>query len=118
MAGCGDGPAEENMGAAQEAAESYVQALRDGDAEAACEMLSRGALTQLEDQADAPCPEALTDALGADGPAGEGLDDLRVTDVNVAGDVATATINGGPGGRITNQMVREGGEWKLASPGD
>jgi hypothetical protein len=40
-----------------------------------------------------------------------------VTDVNVAGDVATATIKGAPGGTVTNQMVREGGEWKLGSPG-
>ena len=104
------------MGAAQEAAERYVEALADGDGEAACEVLSRGAVNQLEDQADRRCPEALTDVLGAAGSEGEGLDDLRVSEVNVAGDVATATIKGGPQGKVTNQMTREGGEWKLASP--
>jgi ketosteroid isomerase-like protein len=117
LAGCGESASEENTSAAEEAAESYVAALREGDGEAACETLSRGAVAQLEDQADAPCSEALTDALGAGGSAGEGLDDLRVTDVNVSGDVATATIKGGPGGTVTNQMLRERGEWKLASPG-
>ncbi len=94
-----------------------MEALADGDGEAACEVLSRGAVEQLEDQADARCADAVTEALGAEGPAGEELDDLRDTDVNVAGDVATATIKGGPAGKITNQMTREGGEWKLAAPG-
>lgn len=105
------------MSAAEEAAESYVEALREGDGDAACEMLSRGAVEQLEDQADAACPDALAEAIGAEGAAGEELPDLEVTDVNVAGDVATATITGGPGGKVTNQMVRERGEWKFASPG-
>ena len=116
-AGCGDSRAEENTSAAREAAERYVEALREGDAGAACEVLSRGAIDELEDRADAPCPEALTVALGAGGEAGEELGELRLTEVNVAGDVATATIRGGPGGEVTNQMVRERGEWKLAAPG-
>ena len=76
-----------------------------------------GAIDELEDRADAPCAEALTAALGAGGEAGEELAELRLTEVNVAGDVATATIRGGPGGEVTNQMVRERGEWKLAAPG-
>lgn len=117
FAGCGDSPAEENMSAAREAAERYVDALREGDGEAACEELSRGAVEQLEDQADTPCSEALTEILGAAGSSEGTLEDLRVSDVNVAGDVATVTIKGGPQGSVTNQMMREGGEWKLASPG-
>lgn len=117
VTGCGDSPAEENMSAAREAADRYVEALREGDGEAACEVLTRGAVDQLEDQSDKPCPEALTEVLGAEGAADGELDDLRVTDVNVAGDVATATIKGGPGGEVTNQMMRERGEWRLASPG-
>lgn len=116
LAGCGQSSAEENMSAAREAAERYVEALREGDGEAACESLTRGAVAQLEDQADTSCPEALAEALGAAGPADGALDDLRVTEVNVAGRVATATIKGGPGGEVTNQMMREAGEWKLASP--
>ncbi len=118
LVGCGESPAEENANAAREAAESYVEALKEGDGEGACDQLSRGAVAQLEDQAEAPCAEALTEALGAGSPEGGELDDLSVGDVNVAGDVATAVIRGGPGGNITNQMMREGGEWKLASPSE
>jgi hypothetical protein len=118
LAGCGDSPAEENEAAAREAAERYVQALREGDGEGACEELSRGAIAQLEDQAEARCAGAVTEALGAGTGEGGELDDLSVGDVNVAGDVATAVIRGGPGGNVTNQMMREGGEWKLASPSE
>jgi hypothetical protein len=118
LAGCGESPAEENENAAREAAERYVEALREGDGEGACEELSRGAVAQLEDQAEAPCAVALTEALGAGTGEGGELDDLSVGDVNVAGDVATAVIRGGPGGNVTNQLMREGGEWKLASPSE
>ncbi len=118
LVGCGESPAEENANAAREAAERYVEALREGDGEGACDQLSRGAVAQLEDQAEAPCAEALTEVLGGASPEGGELDDLSVGDVNVAGDVATAVIRGGPGGNVTNQMMREGGEWKLASPSE
>lgn len=117
VAGCGGSDAQNNQEAAREAAETYVQALKDGDGEAACDVLSRGAVEELETQARAGCPDALAEALGTDGDADAELDDLRVTEVNVAGRVGTATIRGGPGGEVTNQMMREGGEWRLATPG-
>jgi len=34
----------------------------------------------------------------------------------VAGRVATATISGGPGGRVTKELAKEGEEWRLTSP--
>lgn len=116
MAGCGGTEAHENQEAAREVAETYVEALKEGDGEAACAVMSRGAVQELEERAGAGCPEALTEGLGAEGAAGD-LDDLRVTEVNVAAGVGTATIKGGPSGEVTNQMLRESGEWKLATPG-
>ena len=102
------------MEGAREAAEGYVQALKDGDAEAACELLSRGAIDELEDQTGEECADSLGALFGA--LEGAELERLEVTDVNVAGRVATATISGGPGGAVTRELTREGDEWKLTSP--
>lgn len=111
--GCGGD--EDDAEGAQEAAERYVEALKEDDGEAACDVLTSGAVDELEDRADAPCPEAIGVALG-----GEGADDLsglRVTEVNAAEDVATATIAGGPSGRFTTELKREDGDWRLTAPG-
>ena len=101
---------------AQEAAERYVEALKQGDGEAACDVLTSGAVDELEDRANAPCPEAIAEALGAEG-ADDDLSGLRVTEVNAAEDVATATIVGGPSGKFTTELKREDGDWRLAAPG-
>ncbi|MBA2567393.1 MAG: DUF4878 domain-containing protein [Thermoleophilaceae bacterium] len=104
------------MEGAREAAEGYVQALKDGDGEAACELLSRGAIDELEDQTDGECADSLGALFGAVEGASEDLERLEVTDVNVAGRVATATIAGGPGGKVTKELAKEGDDWKLTSP--
>lgn len=104
------------MAGAREAAEAYVQALKDGDGEAACELLTRGAVDELEDSTGRECAESLGQLFGAVAGAGDELAELRVTDVNVAGRVATARIVGGPGGAVTRELTREGDEWKLTSP--
>ena len=104
------------MEGAHEAAEAYVQALKDGDGEAACELLSRGAVDELEDRTGDECADSLGTLFGAVEGASEDLERLEVTDVNVAGRVATATIAGGPGGEVTKELTREGEEWKLTSP--
>jgi hypothetical protein len=79
-------------------------------------VLTSGALDELEDSANAPCPEAIGQALGAEGPD-QDLSELRVTEVNVAEDVATATIVGGPSGKFTTELTREDGDWRVAAPG-
>lgn len=114
LGACGGG--DDGAEGAREAAERYVDALKEGDGEAACEVLTSGAVEELEDSADAPCAEAITGALGATG-SGDDLSEMRVTEVNAAEDVATATIVGGPTGRLTSELTHEDGEWRLASPG-
>lgn len=114
LAGCGGD--EDDTAGAQEAAERYVEALAGGDGEAACDVLTSGAVDELEDRADAPCPEAIAEALGAEGPDHD-LSRLRVTEVNAADDVATATIAGGPSGTFTTELTREDGDWRLNAPG-
>lgn len=112
--GCGGD--EGDTEGAQEAAERYVEGLKEGDGEAACDVLTSGAVDELEDRAGVPCPEAIAEALGAES-ADEDLSGLRVTEVNAAEDVATATIAGGPNGRFTTELKREDGDWRLAAPG-
>ena len=112
LAACGD---EDDTEGAQEAAERYVEALQEGDGEAACDVLTSGAVDELEDRANAPCPDAITDALGAQ--SADDLSGLRVAEVNAAEDVATATIVGGPSGQFTTELKREDGDWRLAAPG-
>lgn len=115
LAGCGG--SDDGRQGARETAERYVQALVDGDGEAACEQLSAPAVAEIEDRAgDRPCADALGVLLGALGSSGQELEDLSVTEVNVAGDVATATIDT-PRGPVVSELELQDGEWKLASPG-
>jgi hypothetical protein len=108
--GCGGS----NRDRAQDAAESYVEALQDGDAEGACELLSRGAVEELEDRAGAGCVAAMDDLFAALEEEGGSLTDVRVDEVNVAGRVATATFTGALG-KTTTELTREGDDWKLTS---
>jgi hypothetical protein len=93
-----------------------VQALKDGDGETACGLLTRGAIDELEDETGQECAESLGALFGAVEGASDQLAELQVTDVNAAGRVATARIEGGPGGAVTKELTREGDEWKLTSP--
>jgi len=112
VAGCGASDEDE----ARAAVEKYVQALNEGDSEAACEQLTEGATQQIEEQFDDDCAGALDQAIGAVGEAGASFEDLEVGDVNVEGETATATIEA-PGGSTTTELTKEDGDWKLASPG-
>lgn len=114
-AGCGE---EEPSGpdAAQATAERYAAAVAAGDGQAACAELSEGAIAEIESRTQGrECAEAvgvLLEAFGGEGAEGE----IQVGEVNVAGDVATAAIDG-PRGEVVAELVRERGEWKVASPG-
>jgi hypothetical protein len=91
-----------------------VEALREGDPEAACELLSKGSVKELEDRGAACCSAAMEGIFAAlEGQEGS-LDAVRVKEVNAAGDVATATFSG-PIGEATTELTREDGEWKLSS---
>lgn len=109
-AGCGGS----NRDQAHAAAEDYVEALQDGDAEAACELLTRGAVNELEDRTGSECAVEMEELFAALEDQGGSLEDVRVDEVNVAGQVATATFTG-PLGKATTEMSKEDGDWKLSS---
>lgn len=114
LAGCGE-QSDNDVEGARAAAEAYVEALQRADPDAACEVLSAGAAAELEDRFDAACPDALGERIEALGDGDGALGELEVGEVNVAGDVATAAIVGSEG-ETTAELVREDGDWKLASP--
>ena len=116
-AGCGGGEDDE-PDEVREAAERYIEAVREADGEAFCQVLVRGAVEEIEGPTDRPCAELVTEEMAEDEWAREEAQDLEVSEVNVEGDVATATLAGGPRGEVTQQYVREGGEWKLTLAGD
>jgi hypothetical protein len=114
--GCGQSEEEDAAEDARATAERYVEALKEGDAEAACEELSQGSLAEISDQAGGgDCAATLAPVITRP-ESRDAVANLEVVDVNASGETATATITGGPE-EITNELVLEDGEWKLASPG-
>lgn len=109
-AGCGGS----NRDQARAAAEDYVEALQDGDAEAACELLTRGAANELEDRTGGDCGAAMNELFAALEAQGGSLEDVQVDEVNAAGQVATATFTGSLG-KATTELSKENGDWKLSS---
>ena len=94
--------------------EEYVQALQEGDAQAACELLTKGAVNALEDSSDGDCEPAMQDAFAKLEEKAGDLEQLTVKEVNSARDIATATIEG-PAGKTITELAREGGDWKVNS---
>ncbi len=92
-----------------------MKALQEGDAETACELLTRGSVNELEDRAGGDCATAMEKLFGALEEERGSLADLRVDEVNAEGRVATATFTGSIG-KTTTEMTKEGGDWKLSSP--
>ena len=102
-AGCGGGPENDTP---EEALESYLAALADGDAETACELLgpdsSEGSLPQLNCDSEEPAVH----------PAVQGFADGEVENVVVDGNAATADIvdENGP---LTIELVRGDDGWLI-----
>jgi hypothetical protein len=109
-AGCGGSSSEQ----AQQAAEDYVEALQEGDADRACELLTRGAVNEIEDRTGGGCTAAMDELFAALEEERGSLADVQVDEVNVAGRVATATFRG-PLGKTTTELTKEDGDWKLTS---
>jgi hypothetical protein len=104
-AGCGGGS---DDGSPQDALESYLGALADGDAEAACELLGDGAADTSMPQPDC---EAAEPTVPDDAVA---FGDGEVSNVEESGGEATADVTPADGGdAMTVDLVEEDGAWRV-----
>ena len=107
LAGCGGSGDEDE---ASDALAAYVDALRDGDAEAACDLLAEPALDDLEQSGG--CELVLGKGLALAEDHGVTIPDYEITDVHVDGDHGEATLVSDATDDVV-PLVREAGEWKL-----
>jgi hypothetical protein len=107
LAGCG-GSSEED--AVTDAVAEYVDALRDGDADAACDLLAQPALEDLD--VSGGCALVLGKGLALAEREGVTIPDYEITDVQVDGDHGEATLVSAATDDVV-PLVREEGEWKL-----
>jgi uncharacterized protein DUF4878 len=119
VAGCGGGPADD----VESAIKSYIGAFKDGDGEKACSLMTRStrkqfvtrtkALTKTTDCAAAI--EAIRTQAGQ--PAMDALKKVKVSDVKVNGNTATARLSTGKNSS-TATLKKEDGAWKVSgAPG-
>jgi hypothetical protein len=98
-------------GGAESAAQSYVDAQKNGDFEQVCELLSDQFRQQLGGD---NCPRFLEEQS-----SGIARRELTVIAVNEDGDQATARLEtGGESGKPTElelSLVRQDGDWRIAS---
>ena len=116
-AGSGGGGSDEDQ--VRDVVTSFVQAGKDKDAEEACSLLASDQVKVVERLGGgSDCAEVLGGFLARADVAGT---DLEIEDVRVEGDRATvdATLNapGSPPRAESILLVKEEGEWKLASAG-
>lgn len=99
----------------REALDRYAEASRDKDYQTLCDDLLSDELVQRIRSAGLPCEVALR----------TGLEDRRnptltVLGVEVNGDQALARVNGSAAGEVpattTYRLVKEDGDWKIATP--
>ena len=104
-AGCGGGS---DDGSPQDALESYLSALADGDAEAACDLLGPSAADTSMPQPD--CESADPSVPDEAVEFGDG----NVSNVEESGSEATADVTPADGGDPqTVDLVEEDGAWRV-----
>jgi ketosteroid isomerase-like protein len=118
IAGCGGG-GESDEDQVRGVVESFVQAGEDRDAAAACDLLAADQVKTVEKIG--PGGSCATILAGIFSKAEDVSTDVEIQDVRVEGDRATvdATVKS-PGSQPKAEsilVVREDGEWKLASVG-
>lgn len=104
-AGCGD-----DEPTPEAALESFVQAIREADPSAACDLLGDQALTDLE--VAGSCEKVMGEGMDLIAEKDVEIPDYEITDVSVDGDTAEATLRSDATNAVV-PLVREDGEWKL-----
>jgi len=93
------------------ALESFVDAIRDGDAPAACELLAEQALADLD--VAGSCAEVMGEGMDLLAEKDVEIPDYEITDVTVDGDSAEATLRADATEDVV-PLVLEDGEWKVS----
>ena len=117
VTGCGGAGSDEDQ--VRDVVTSFVEAGKDRDAEEACSLLASDQVKVVERLGHgADCEQVLGGFFANADAAGT---EVKIEDVRVEGDRATvdATVKAGSFGPKAESIlvVREGGEWKLASAG-
>jgi ketosteroid isomerase-like protein len=112
--GDGNGSDEDQVA---EAVESFVQAGNEGDAEAACELLTTDLAERIARAGGGDCAKALGDFLGS----AEHIETkVRIEEVRVSESRANADVTIFQGDDARQEkvlLVEEDGEWRLADAG-
>jgi ketosteroid isomerase-like protein len=111
------GSDDEDSGSDQEQLQAlyrdFLNAMRSGDAEAACELMTEK--TRAATAADfGSCEQALATIAGFE-DAGD-LDEVRLTKIEVSGDTASAQVQHRHGTEPV-RFEKSDGEWRLATQG-
>jgi ketosteroid isomerase-like protein len=106
LGACGGDSDEDQV---SEAIENSYSAFAEGDAEAFCDTLSPDYLADFEDYYEG-CDSRVLDGVREQAPSPEEdiLEAPEITDVQIDGETASATVNG-----ESLELVRVEGEWKL-----
>ena len=117
VTGCGGAGSDEDQ--VRDVVTSFVEAGKNRDAEEACSLLASDQVKAVERLGGgADCEQVLGGFFANADAAGT---EVKIEDVRVEGDRATvdATVKAGSFGPKAESIlvVREGGEWKLASAG-
>lgn len=118
-AGCGSSGGERDEDRIRGVLNAFVEAGREEDSRRACDLLAAEQIEAVEEIGDGQsCAEVLGGVLAA---AGSRTTDVEIEEVRVDGERATvdATLHaeGSPPRIDTILLVKEDGEWKLASAG-
>lgn len=92
------------------AVESYLGALRAGDADGVCDLLTRRELQDLD--AAGSCAEIMGRGLALIEENGVELPDYELSQISIDGDRAESRLVGGSTDEVI-PLTREDGEWKL-----
>lgn len=112
------GSDDEDSGSDQEQLQAlyrdFLNAMRSGDAEAACELMTEKTRAATAADFDS-CERALATIAGFESEAG-GLDEVRLTKIEVSGDTASAQVQHRHGTEPV-RFEKSDGEWRLATQG-
>jgi hypothetical protein len=124
VAGCG---ADSSASSPGDAVRAYNAAVADGNGKRACERLDSAAQDELRESTQGAirgsCRQVIeTLAAFYDDATKKRLRDTKKVDTQTDGDSASATFTspvavGGPDGKVTYELARVDGDWKITSLG-
>lgn len=121
LAGCGGGDEGSDTATTRgyddpvPAAQAYVDAFGAGDFATACEHIAADTLARVTEDGATECEQVYQDGGDEVQAAQEQFDGATVDDPQVDGDQGTVGVTTSDGSEIRLAVIREDGEWKVAS---